>query len=310
MNTRTYASVLADLEAICGCSFATQEAARAKYWINRRARRAYDESEYWPRFFVVGEERVVSEDGLLPDEQTGLSDIDTVLRIHATQPFRERGAYEYADFVRTSEGTIITGYQAVEASSPTQYIVTGCENPDFNGSYAPIENDDEFPTYVNTANVNYLLTASVYDAEEGIAAYRLGQFPVAYWGTPFNTEIPSTELTPDIFNGLWSPSDAETGAPNVEAETVYSAFVTYKAALPDTYGTGDGEESNIPEEWAAYIVHGAYSDFLRNDQQQEKAAMAEMEATEILMPQLEKIGRQSGGSVFTKRISHANTQWR
>ena len=87
-------------------------------------------------------------------------------------------------------------------------------------------------------------------------------------------------------------------------------YITYKAALSDSYGDADGETADVPAEWFDYIAHGTYADFLRNDQQQDRAALAEQEAETILVKQLEKIGRQNGSSVFTRVVSNANTQWR
>lgn len=135
MTTKPYSELFGLIEALCGCTFAAQEAVRVKYFINRRARIAYDESEFWPRFYKVGEERIVSEDGLLPLEQTGLDTIGTVLRIHASAPFKTRVAAEYGDFYEDSGGIQITGYTASEASSGADMIITGELNPDITGRY-------------------------------------------------------------------------------------------------------------------------------------------------------------------------------
>jgi len=300
MNTRPYADLIALVEALAGCSFAAQETARAKYWVNRRAQCAYAESEYWPRFFVVGEERIVSEEGLLPDEQTGLSDIGTILRIHATEPFRNTRAFEYGDFVKTRDGTIITGYQATGISSGESLLVAGDLNPDFAGNFAVSGEENGFPSYANISNItqeinNIGLTWYVGDIiGDGWVADQSGV---------------DNPATPDFVTS-WTPFGNATGSITITAETLYSAYITYKAALPDTYGPGETEEGEIPEEWFEYIAHGAYSDFLRNDQQQEKAALAEIEAGEILTQQLEKIGRQGGSSVFTRVITQTNSQWR
>ena len=55
MTTRPYSELLAQVEALAGASLATQEQARVKIFANRRARKAFRECDYWPRFFRVGD---------------------------------------------------------------------------------------------------------------------------------------------------------------------------------------------------------------------------------------------------------------
>jgi len=306
MNTRPYSDLYGLVEALCGCTFAAQEAVRVKYFINRRAQRAYAESEYWPRFYVVGEERIVSEDGLLPYEQTGLSDIGTVLRIHASEPMRSRVAAEYGDFYAASGGIQITGYSSGGATS---MVVTGILAQDATGTYYVTPEQTE-------GKDQYALNADPYFVPNGVIAYNSSTLA---WSLIYkdDSETPVISIweavgdveTPDLATG-WTAAFNATGTPTVESTTTYSAFITYKAALSATYGDTDGDTPDVPEEWFEYMAHGAYSDFLRNDQQQDRAALAEQEANEILMAQLEKIGRQNGSSAFTRVVTQANTQWR
>lgn len=66
-----------------------------------------------------------------------------------------------------------------------------------------------------------------------------------------------------------------------------AAFVTYKKQLADTYGDGSsGTTVLVPDEWFEYIAHGVYSDFLRAEGQQEKAALADQEAQEKLAEEM------------------------
>ena len=303
MNTRPFTELSGLVEALCGCTFATQEQTRINYFINRRARRAYAESEFWPRFYVVGEERVVSSTGLLPDEQTGLSDIGTVLRIHGTAPFLTRGAVEYADFYKATSGTQITGYQASTSSSiQVSTETTDTAVPDPSGFYQLVSGTGQSATYILNGNENALT------------------YPYGAIGYTDNWELQYS--LDDGTEGLWngqgdvdSPDEAAewaaiTGSGIPVFDVPYVAFVTYKAALSSTYGTADGEESDFPEEWFDYAAHGAYADWLRSEAQQDRAALAEQEADAILMQELEKIGRQSGGSVYTRVVTNQNTQWR
>ena len=67
MQTRDYSDLLELIEALCGVSFANIELPRIKALINRRAKKAYKQSNYWPRFLNVGEERTVT-DGVVPTD--------------------------------------------------------------------------------------------------------------------------------------------------------------------------------------------------------------------------------------------------
>lgn len=86
-----------------------------------------------------------------------------------------------------------------------------------------------------------------------------------------------------------------------------SAFVAYKSVL--TFSTASGATSQsltssslIPEEWFEYIAHGTYADYLRAEGQQEKAAVADAEASEILLDELMKLDEQHTQTVIAKRI--------
>ena len=133
MTTKTYDYVLASIEALAGNTLAAEEQARLGYFINRRARKAYDESEYWPRWLVTGEERGVSSSGLMPYAEGSLSTIGTVLRIHATEPFRGTRANEYAQFHAYEGGVQITGYEPATYSVTDAFLISGVLVPDATG---------------------------------------------------------------------------------------------------------------------------------------------------------------------------------
>lgn len=98
------------------------------------------------------------------------------------------------------------------------------------------------------------------------------------------------------------------------------AYVTYKTQLSDTYGSGvsSGDPSglitdvtSVPAEWFDYMAYGAYSDYLRAEGQQEKAAVADQEANEILLDELMKLDEQHTQTVISPRIfTNANMQLR
>jgi hypothetical protein len=93
------------------------------------------------------------------------------------------------------------------------------------------------------------------------------------------------------------------------ASSPASAFVTYKAQLEDKYGNGTGYVSAIPSEWFEYLAHGAYADYLRAEGQQERAALADQEANEILLDELMKLDEQHTQTIISNRIfTNSNMQ--
>lgn len=205
MQTKDYTDNLLPLiKGLCGQTFATNELTRINSLVNRRAKRAYDASYYWPRFLVLGESRTVTS-SVIPYEQSGLQFIDTFLRIHKTEPYAAASAQDF-DFLVTADGA-------------------------------------------------------------------------------------------QLIDGSLDPA---------------SAYVTYRAQLRDTYGDGtSGTVEEIPEEWYQYIAYGTYADFLRMDGQQEKAALADQEANEILQDELMKISNSRVMDLVAMRVlTNANMQAR
>lgn len=89
------------------------------------------------------------------------------------------------------------------------------------------------------------------------------------------------------------------------------AWVIYKAQKSGTYGSALTNDPNVPEEWFEYMAHGAYADYLRAEGQQEKAALADQEANEILLDELMKLDEQHTQTVISPRIfTNANMQTR
>jgi hypothetical protein len=205
MQYRTFADLYALIQALCGVSFAATEKPRIKALVNRRAQKAYRSSNYWPRYLKVGEERTVANGSLIGYTQSGLSSIDTFLRIHKIAPYMTASSQEYDFMVGASGATLIAG-----TLNPT------------------------------------------------------------------------------------------------------SAFVTYKEQISTTQlGDGSGEDTNIPYEWFQYLAHGTYADYLRAEGQQEKAAIADQEATELLQDELIRIDEQHTLQIVANRIfTNANNQSR
>lgn len=91
-----------------------------------------------------------------------------------------------------------------------------------------------------------------------------------------------------------------------------SAWVTYKKQFTDTYGDGTGGTTDtVPDEWFEYLAHGTYADFMRAEGQQEKAALADQEAFEILQDELMRLDEQHTQTIVSQRImTNANMQLR
>jgi hypothetical protein len=202
METRTYADLFETIEALCGVSFAAVEQPRIRALVNRRATKAYRATNYWPRFLVVGEERVVTS-SVIPYEENSIDSIDTFLRIHKTAPYYSATAQDFVFHVGASGATLVCG-----------------------------------------------------------------------------------DLDPE------------------------SAFVTYKSQHTALYGTNSTDSTDVPKEWFDYIAHGTYSDFMRGEGQQEKAALADAEAMEILTDELMRADEQTPPFLKNRISTNANQQSR
>lgn len=306
MTTRPYSDCLAQALALCGVPDAnTVEVARVKTFINRRARQAYAESELWPRWLVVGEERIVSEDGLLPYEQDGFQDIGTIQRLHEAQPYVSDPAGEYVDWTAQSDGIQINSFSGPALAS---VAVSGAISPDATGDYL-YQGTDFAGTELDKPW--YLLGKS----GETPGGYIVWNDP--YWQFIYVTAEGVSSLwrsdedvaTPDLVTS-WDAVVSASGEPTVTAVDLYTAFITYKAAFSTTYGTGESEEDEVPEEWFEWMASGAAADFLRSDKEHEAALIMEGMARTDLDNQLDKISRQNGNKVQTRILSHGNMQAR
>jgi len=118
MQTKTYTELFALIQALCGVVFASIETPRIKALINRRALRAYRSSNYWTRFLVIGQGRVVTS-SVIPYSESGLSPIDTFLRVYKQAPYIASSVQEYDIMVTSSGATLVCG-----DLNPTEAFVT------------------------------------------------------------------------------------------------------------------------------------------------------------------------------------------
>ena len=108
MQIKTYTDLYNLIVALSGVgSFTTEEKNNILQFVNRRAFEAYRASPSWPRYAVIGEERTVSSDGLVPYVEAGLDNISDFQRIYRTQPFNRQSALEYEFYVDSNGAHVL-----------------------------------------------------------------------------------------------------------------------------------------------------------------------------------------------------------
>jgi len=117
MQTRTYGDLFKLIQSLAGVgSFATSEQDDVANLINRRYFEAYQTSQMWPRYLVVGEERTIESGQVVPYAETGKNTIGEFIRIHRQQPFLNNSTLEF-DFYVDSSGAHILNISTADASS-------------------------------------------------------------------------------------------------------------------------------------------------------------------------------------------------
>lgn len=310
MTERPYSECLNLALALVGVPDSNaSEVTRMKAFLNRRARRAYDESPFWPRYYVAGEERIVSEEGLLPYEQENLSTIKTCLRIHKTDPYKTEPALEYPTFIAESDGVQIANYDPAELSGGADMLISGELNPDITGTYRVdgemTVDDQTFSTWRSLSNSTYRIIPFGTTSDTDGATWLIGEGLFGgFWQSSEYT------ISPELGNGTYTEGGTATGSLEIAKVDTYSAYVTYTAAFEATYGEGEGETSDVPAEWFDYMAHGGAADFLRAEKEHEAAALMDADAWNYLIPQLESVSRMGGSHAKTRVLSHANMQAR
>jgi len=108
MQIKSYTDLYNLIVALSGVgNFTTEEKNNILQFVNRRAFEAYRASPSWPRYAVIGEERTVSSDGLVPYVEAGLDNISDFQRIYRTQPFNRQSALEYEFYVDSNGAKVL-----------------------------------------------------------------------------------------------------------------------------------------------------------------------------------------------------------
>ena len=119
MQERTYSDLLTLIRSLSGAgSFTAEEQTSILSFVNRRASEAYNMSQSWPRYLIVGEERAIgsSPASTIPYAEAGKNTIYEWIRIHRTQPFLRNSALEF-NFYVDSNGAHILNLTTADATS-------------------------------------------------------------------------------------------------------------------------------------------------------------------------------------------------
>lgn len=107
MQNRTYSDLFNLVKSLAGVNeFTTEETNYIFNFINRRFYEAFEVTETWPRYLVVGEARTATN-GVVPITEGTKSNIGQFLRIHRNQPFVRNSEIEYDFYVDSSGAHII-----------------------------------------------------------------------------------------------------------------------------------------------------------------------------------------------------------
>jgi hypothetical protein len=145
----------------------------------------------------------------------------------------------------------------------------------------------------------YLKVAEQRDVIDGIVPFTQSQMPTIDTFLRIYLQHPYRAGGGQEFEFTLTSGGAELIASS-QASGV--AFVTYKSVIADYYGDNAGEEPNIPYEWFQYVAHGVYADYLRVEGSQDRAAIAEQEASEILTDELMRLDEQHTQTIISPRI--------
>tara|TARA_R110002167_G_C12615744_1_gene646312 strand:+ start:318 stop:926 length:609 start_codon:yes stop_codon:yes gene_type:complete len=121
MQQKTYTELYALITALAGVgAFTPDEQVNILNFVNRRLFEAYQTSQMWPRYLVVGEQRTIGSNQTIPYSEATLGDIAEFIRIHRKQPFLRNSAMEFNFYVDSVGAHIIN----LSTSDSTSAFVT------------------------------------------------------------------------------------------------------------------------------------------------------------------------------------------
>ena len=109
MQNRTYGDLFKLIQSLCGIgSFAGSEQDDIANLINRRFFEAYQTTNNWARYLVVGEERTITNQ-VVPYTEASKDDIGEFISIHRKRPLHNQSTLQYTFFITGSGAQIING---------------------------------------------------------------------------------------------------------------------------------------------------------------------------------------------------------
>jgi hypothetical protein len=171
MQERTYSDLLTLIRSLAGAGgFTAEEQTSILSFVNRRASEAYNMSQSWPRYLVVGEERAIdsSPASTIPYAEAGKNTIYEWIRIHRTQPFLRNSALEF-NFYVDSNGAHILNLTTADATSA--FVTYKKELSQFTANSTNIPGE-WFAFIAHTAYADFLRMDGQHDkalAEEQVA---------------------------------------------------------------------------------------------------------------------------------------------
>lgn len=265
--------------------------------LNRAVRRAYDTSDNWPRYLVIGEER-----NLISLTLSGASNTSNLV----DQNYKLLGS-------NVTGGTNV--YQGVTASSVIIYNTGTAWRVDTaasatvqpSGTYSVGSGTQQFieADTNKKANVTDVETwtprvgSDVLSVDpKNLIPYAqtgkgtIGEFLRAYRKKPFlNNSSIEYEFYVDSLGG---------NVLNLKSSTDNSVFVNYKKELTTNFTE---DSTDIPREFLDYIIYTSLSDFYTGDGQTEKAVISAQTADLMLNRELLRTDKFMNNNTVNKRFS-------
>ena len=102
MQNRTYGDLFKLIQSLCGIgSFAGSEQDDIANLINRSFFEAYQTTNNWARYLVVGEERTIANQ-VVPYTEASKDDIGEFISIHRKRPLYNQSTLQYTFFITGS----------------------------------------------------------------------------------------------------------------------------------------------------------------------------------------------------------------
>lgn len=171
---KSYTDLFQLVRSLAGVdAFTSDEENDIKRLANRRLYEAYSASQMWTQYLVVGEERLISSDQVVPFEQSNplKRTISEFQRIHRDPPFLNTGSMEY-NFYVDSSGAHVMNLGGTDAGSV--YVTYKKKFTDFDETSQDIP--EEFFYYAAHATYADFLrmdgqTSKAFDEENKASTY-------------------------------------------------------------------------------------------------------------------------------------------